>query len=271
AEVLGLTPNKINYINLETSITPDMLPTSASRGTIIGGGAVKQAAQQLRDRLFQHAADQLGTIPVHLDARDNKIWDTNNPQRMITYKELATQLFWQPVSLTTIGWYNPPKVNFDPTTGKGSTYFTFHWMAQIFEVTIDTETGRVTVDHVYAVHDPGRVINPDMARGQILGALGFGIGYGLTEEVIVQQGVIQNQTTRDYKIMRAKDMPPVTLEFLDIADPTGPFGAKSVAEPGLDLPAGGIVNAIAHATGYHAQQIPVTRSQLLKALREGKT
>ena len=96
----------------------------------------------------------------------------------------------------------------------------------------------------------------------------MGIGYGLTEEVIVDKGEIRNLNLDTYKIMRAKDMPPVTLEFLNIPDPYGPYGAKSIGEPAIDVPAAAIANAIAHATGYRSSKIPITPQHLKANLKE---
>ncbi|MHA1839232.1 MAG: xanthine dehydrogenase family protein molybdopterin-binding subunit, partial [Candidatus Ranarchaeia archaeon] len=258
AEALGLSPDKVNYIDLDTTLTPDILTTSASRGTMIGGNAVKMAAEELRERLFKHAASLLNTAPDKLNAKNNVIWETDNPENAITYKELASTVFWKQENLSVTSWYLPPPISWNPEKGKGSTYFTFHWMAQVFEVTVDTETGRVTVDHVYAVHDPGRVLNPDMARGQIIGSISWGIGYGLIEEVIIEDGRFKTKGLREYKILRANDMPPLTIEFLNIPDPYGPYGAKSIGEPAVDLPGAAIANAVAHATGLRFREIPIT-------------
>jgi CO/xanthine dehydrogenase Mo-binding subunit len=270
AEVIGLTPDKVHYVPMETHITSDMLTSSASRGTMIGGSAVKLAAEEVRGLLFKHAAEVLETPVDKLTAGDNQIWSVESPDKLISYNELAHMVHWKQERMSALSWYVAPAVSFNPRTGKGSTYFTFHWMAQVFEVTVDTETGKVSVDHVYAVHDPGRVLNPDSARGQVIGAMSFGIGYGLTEEVVIEGGRFQSGNFDTYQLLRAKDMPPVTLEFLNIPDPHGPFGAKSIGEPGLDLPGAAIPSAIAHATGYRAPRIPVTPKRLLNGLKEGK-
>ncbi|MHA1839263.1 MAG: xanthine dehydrogenase family protein molybdopterin-binding subunit, partial [Candidatus Ranarchaeia archaeon] len=268
AEVLGLTPDKVNYIDLETTVTPDILTTSASRGTMIGGSSVKIAAEKLRKRLFEHAAGLLGASAGDLVSGDNFVWVRGQPEKRVSFKELAGAVFWSQDRMTELSWYRPPSISWDPKTGKGSTYFTFHWMAQVFEVTVDTETGRVTVDHVYAVHDPGRVLNPDMARGQIIGAISWGIGFGLFEEVVVEDGLFRTHNLDTYRLLRASEMPPVTLEFLGVPDPNGPFGAKSVGEPGLDLPGAAIANAIANATKYRPTRLPVTPERLLAGLKE---
>ena len=202
------------------------------------------------------------------DLKDNMIWDRTIPDKKISYSEISPAMFWGQAQMTEFSWYLPPKITWEPAKGKGSTYYTFHWMAQVIDLTVDTKTGNITIDHISAVHDPGRVINPDMARGQVIGAISWGIGFGLTEEVVLDKGVFQSLNHTNYKILRASDMPPVTLEFLNIPDPNGPFGAKSVGEPGLDLPGAAIANAVGFSTGFWSTQLPLKPERVLKGLEE---
>ncbi|MHA1861135.1 MAG: xanthine dehydrogenase family protein molybdopterin-binding subunit, partial [Candidatus Ranarchaeia archaeon] len=270
AEVLGLTPDKINYVNMETSLTPNMLPTSASRATMIGGYAVKKAAEELRNRFFKHASRILNTSISNLDAKNNLVFSRQDTNKKITYRELASLVFISQEPMTAVGWYYPPAITWNPVSGKGSTYFTFHWMAQVFEVTVDTERGTIKIDHVFAVHDPGTVLNPEMARGQIIGALSWGIGFALHEKVSLKNGEFMTHGLSQYKILRAKNVPSITIEMLDIADPYGPYGAKSIGEPGLDLAGAGIANAVANAIGARIRELPLEPAKVLDSFNKRK-
>ena len=120
-----------------------------------------------------------------------------------------------------------------------------------------------------AVHDVGRVLNPQTLEGQTYGALAQGLGYALYEEVRSEQGRIQNPNFTDYKVPTAVELGiPIELAFVETDDPTGPFGAKGVGEPGLVPTAPAIANAIYDAIGVRIHDLPITPEKVLKAIAE---
>lgn len=145
--------------------------------------------------------------------------------------------------------------------------------AQFAEVEVDIETGQVRVLRLVAAHDVGLALNPTIVEGQIEGALHHGIGYALTEKMALESGVVLNPSFADYKLLTALDMPSVEALFVESLDPTGPFGAKGVGEPGLVATAPAIANAIYHAVGVRIRSLPITPEKLLRALKglPGKT
>jgi putative selenate reductase molybdopterin-binding subunit len=139
--------------------------------------------------------------------------------------------------------------------------------AMFAEVEVDTETGQVLPVHIAAAVDVGKAINPDVCEGQVEGAVAQGLGYALTEEIQVgPDGRVLNPTFMDYKIFCADDMPKLTTILVEAEEPTGPFGAKSVAEIAINGPAPCISNAIYDAIGVRLHSLPMTPEKVLAAL-----
>ncbi len=141
---------------------------------------------------------------------------------------------------------------------------------QVAEVSVDTATGRVTVDRIVAVHDVGRIINPMGARSQALGGIMQGIGFALSEERVVDPttGTLLNPGLEDYKIPTMADTPQIDVEFVDDPDPALPLGVKGLGEPPIIPTPGAIGNAIAHATGVRMREAPYTPRRVLEALEQ---
>jgi CO/xanthine dehydrogenase Mo-binding subunit len=140
--------------------------------------------------------------------------------------------------------------------------------AQAVEAEVDEVTGAVRLLRVWSAHDVGRAINPRMVEGQIQGGFVQGMGYALTEEMQWDEsGRLTNPTLMDYKVPTALDAPleinPIIVEH---AEPSGPFGAKGVGEPGLIGAAASIANAIANASGKRVYRLPMTPERVLDAL-----
>ena len=268
AENLGVDMDTVNYLELDTSITPDALPTTASRATIMGGNAILNATNQIKQRMQKVASQLLGVPEDSLIFKDNFVVDRNNPKVRISFKDLAAKCIFSGVNLTAVGLFVAPPLTWDPKTGKGTTYFTFAYFTNIAEVTVDTQTGQVKVDRVYSIHDSGKIVNPNTAKGQVYGGVAMGIGYALFEEFKMDNGVPQTLNFDKYRIPYARDMPDVIIEFIENPDPSGPFGAKSLGEPALDTVACSIIDAIADAIGKRIYSLPATPSKILEALKE---
>jgi CO/xanthine dehydrogenase Mo-binding subunit len=138
-------------------------------------------------------------------------------------------------------------------------------------VAVDTETGRIEVIHYVAAVDCGVAIHPQLAEGQMEGAILNGIGYALTEEMLISStGRVRNPTLFDYKILGALDVPRLDVVLVDSYEPTGPMGAKSVGEIGINGPIPTIANAIYDAVGIRLRETPFTPERVLAALRASK-
>jgi xanthine dehydrogenase molybdenum-binding subunit len=137
-------------------------------------------------------------------------------------------------------------------------------------VQVDEETGKVKILNYVAAHDVGRAINPMLLEGQVYGGVMMGVGYALSEQVILEKGETMNPNFRDYKILTAKDVIPIEAPVLETHDPESPFGAKGIGEPGCVPTAPAIANAIYDAVGVRITDLPITPERVLAAIREKK-
>jgi CO/xanthine dehydrogenase Mo-binding subunit len=140
----------------------------------------------------------------------------------------------------------------------------FQFCTQIAQVLVDCETGQVTVERLVAVHDVGKMINPGGVYGQIEGGIAQGIGYALSEELIVKEGRTQNPSLENYVIPMARDLPELEMEVLEIPEPLGaPLGAKGIAEAPIIPTAPAIRNAIYDAIDKPLYELPMTGERVL--------
>ena len=130
--------------------------------------------------------------------------------------------------------------------------------------------GKVKVTNIVNVHDSGKLINPKLAAAQVHGGMSMSLGFGLSEELLVDEktGKPLNNNLLDYKIPTAMDAPELHVEFIQLDDPTGPYGNKSLGEPPAIPVAPAIRNAILHATGVHMNTAPMTAQRLIAAFKE---
>ncbi len=129
-------------------------------------------------------------------------------------------------------------------SGSGKPYFAYHFGAQVAEVLVNTGTGNVDVTNLWAVHNPGKVIFPQGAYGQLYGGMTQGLGYALMERVDYDHGFIQATNFDEYLIPTALDVPEIVGAFVEKPFKAGPFGAKNIGEPGMIPTAPAILNAI---------------------------
>jgi xanthine dehydrogenase molybdenum-binding subunit len=171
--------------------------------------------------------------------------------------------------LTAEAFYDPPTKLPDWSEGKGNMSATYAYGTQGAEVEVDTETGEVTILKLVAVHDVGKVLNPQTILGQTHGALAQGLGYALYEELISEGGRILNPGFTDYKIATTGETDfPVEIEFVETDDGEGPFGAKGVGEAGMIPTAPAVANAIFDAIGVRVRDLPITPEKILDALSQ---
>ncbi len=261
ASVLGIDTTQVKVLSVHTGRVPDSGPTVASRSTVMGGQAVRQAAETVRAQLVGAAADELGVPPETLEARGGRIVDARG--RGLTFAEAAACAHARGRPLLGFGWHRAPATDWDPERGVGQAYFTFVYSANVAEVEVDLETGRVEVVRVTAAHDVGRAIHPGMVRNQICGGVTMGLGYALLEHYELDAGVPATENLDTYLIPTALDAPEVTAVIVENPDPAGPFGAKSIGEPATEITAPAILNAVAHATGRRVTALPADLEMVL--------
>ena len=263
AEVLGISMSRIQFLNTNTSRVADSGPTVASRGTIMGGSAAKNAAEKVRNILLEVAAEMTSLQPSQLDLAKDRLVDAQSGQRLASFSELATECFNKGKPMIGLGWHKSPPTSWDEKQGQGEAYFTFVYGANAAEVEVDTETGKVDVVDFVSVHDVGKAINRAAVEAQMYGGVAMGLGYGLMEEFEIENGLPKQLNFDEYLIPTSMDVPRIKTIIVENEDPAGPFGAKSVGEPTNEIAAPAIVNAIFNATGKRICELPANLERVL--------
>jgi len=264
AEVLGVSVDDIYYLEQDTGLVPDSGPTVASRSTLMGGGAVKAAAEIVRRR-FEELLREYWKLPNDAEFvfRDHRVAVSTQPEKHMSFAELCNLAYSNGINLAAIGWYPGPKVNWDESVGQGNAYFTYVYGCQVAEVNVNLGTGEVYLNRVVAVHDPGKVINLLGAQGQVYGGVTQGAGYGLWEEVSTDEGFIRELNFDQYLIPTSKDVGEIVPVFVEGEDKYGPWGGKSLGEPTLELTAAAIANAIRNAVGKRFFHLPINLEEIV--------
>lgn len=264
AEVFSISTERVFYLDLSTANVPDSGPTVASRSTLMGGGAVQNAADTIKERLVGFIREEWKLEKNSaVEFYGGKIIEGNSGTELCTFDELCKRAYNRGVNLSVIGWYKSPEVSWDEETGQGDAYFTYVYGCQIAEVTVNTITGEVYLNKLTAVHDPGTVINKLGAEGQVYGGVTQGMGYGLMEEISAEDGFIRELNFDQYLIPTSKDIDEIIPVFIEGRDIYGAWGAKSLGEPTLELTAAAIANAVCNATGKRFFNLPLNLEELI--------
>ena len=194
------------------------------------------------------------------------------PKDRLTFEEAVIAAIDFHGALTGTGSYAPPA---DARGGKHKGAGVgpspaYSYSAQVAEVSVDEETGEVTVHKVWAAHDCGRALNPVSVEGQIIGSVWMGMGQALTEEMVWKDGMLMNPGLLEYRSPSAVESPEVEPIIVESIDPEGPFGAKECSEGSLAATIPAIANAIYDAVGIRLHESPFTPERVLAALRAKK-
>ena len=257
SETLGIDFDKISVSETDTETTPLDCGTHGSRQAYGGGLAVRAAATEARQKLLAYASDKLDANEDQLRIKDGAIFETTNRENTILISDLMRKIQIEDMSVCeqVIG----------SATGVAPA-MPGYYGAIFAEVEVDIETGEVWVLKLTSAFDVGRAINPDLVEGQISGGGVMGIGFALTENLLLQEGRILNSSFADYRLLRTCDVPEIVPIIVESNEPTGPYGAKGIGEGCMVNVASAISNAICHATGVRLIDLPMTPESILKGL-----
>jgi 4-hydroxybenzoyl-CoA reductase subunit alpha len=270
AEALGIGYQRIRIRTEDTDISPLDLGAYSSRTTLMGGNAVVRAGRDVAEKLFALVSQIWDCDPEELAAWDDRIFHKRDASLSMDWAEAARMYFNDNGPLVGTGWYKPPEgLGGDYKGAAVGTSPAFSFSSSVCELSVDLETGKVSLDRFIDYHDCGTPINPQAVHGQVEGAVVMGAGETLMEDVVYDdKGNILNPNLHDYLIMTVKDAPEIFSGIVDSYEPEGPYGAKEVGE-GATLPVlAAVAHAIAHATGVWIKDLPITPEKILKALRE---
>ncbi len=278
AEALGIHFEDVHVQSHDTELGAFDLGTFASRLTYATGTAIREAAEQINQKLKEVAAGMLGCRADHLAIKDRKIYSLfEGKRKSIAWEKVVEMAVNTTGSLAAIGHFSPPRrkgidlVSGNRAQGANIGHSpTFGFSCQIFEVDVDLETGKIKVNKVTESGDMGTMINPMAADGQVEGSIMYNLGACLYEDqVFDENGIHLNPNFHDYKMPTVMEMPEMEINTLtDSYDPTAPFGAKETGEGAVQPTFPAIVNAIYDAIGIRFTEVPITPEKVLAALQK---
>ncbi len=269
AEVLGIPLESVRILLPDTDITPYSLGPWGSRVTYSGGIAVLRAAEEAKRILLQEAGDMLEANPADLSIQEGKIFIKGLSQPKATVGEVAHFALLRKAGrrIRGSGQDEPATTRMDPTK-QTSPCSTYSFACQAVEVEVNDQTGEVEVLKVWTANDGGNIINPIGAEGQIEGQVLQGLGFAKTEEMVFRDGHLLTTDFMTAGTPGPFDAPPVHIYFTKTYDPTGPFGAKGVAEVAAPPTAAALANAVYDAIGVRINRLPLSPERVLAAIQE---
>jgi 4-hydroxybenzoyl-CoA reductase subunit alpha len=301
AEVLGCSLSRVRVIAADTDLTPIDIGSYSSRVTFMAGNATLRAASEVKKLIAAAAAKKMACTPGDLIFRADVVTKglsveqephdptsgsgrvegqilrgslqqkrkEEGPKDWMTFEEAVVAAIDFHGALTGTGSYAPPQEargGKHKGAGVGPSP-AYSYSAQVAEVSVDEETGEVTVHKVWAAHDCGRALNPVSVEGQIIGSVWMGMGQALTEEMVWKDGMLMNPGLLEYRSPSSVESPDVEPIIVESVDPEGPFGAKECSEGSLAATIPAIANAIYDAVGVRLHESPFTPERVLAALR----
>jgi CO/xanthine dehydrogenase Mo-binding subunit len=224
AEALGVPVDKVSLIGADTGLSPEAGSASASRLTMMGGNAIRGAAQAALQHWMDEERPAVGVYTYHA----------------------------------------PETTNYDPQNGRSIPHVVFSPIAEAVEISVDTETGAIEVPRVVSVMDVGQAINPALLTGQVEGAVAQAVGYALYENFITEHGRIQTADLTTYLLPSVRDVPGrIESHIVENPDPVGPWGARGAGETPFIAISPAIAGALHEATGLFFNRLPLTPQTVL--------
>lgn len=292
AEALGVRYGDVKIASGDTDFGVD-LGAYSSRQTLMSGHAVKQAAEEAKRQVLEVLSEKLGIPADEMDIRDGLVlfkrdgvdfsalrsnyikehrgWTDPPTGDRLTFVEAARMAYLAKGTIVGRGAYKPGELGGKYKGAAVGTSPAYGCSAQVVEVTVDMETGQVTVDRMTDAHDCGFAINRTNVEGQMQGSLSMGLGEALFEEIKFDgKGRVANPTLGEYRIPTCLDMPNVETIIIESDEPNGPFGAKEVGEGAIMPTIPAILNAVYDATGVRISELPITSERVFNALKAKK-
>jgi CO/xanthine dehydrogenase Mo-binding subunit len=267
AETLGVPLERVDVVNSDTAVKPWDVGAHASRTTFVAGNAARLAADKLRARLLAMAAAELEAPVERLATADGWIFVRDEPGRRVAYDRAARSghLRERGQTLVAEAFYDPPTVMLDKDL-RGNVSATYGFAAQAVVLDVEPATGAIRVRRIVSAHDVGRALNPLAAEGQIHGGVHMGLGYALSERLVVDRGQVLTASFMDYALLRAADMPDIVVRLIESDETEGPFGAKGLGESGVIPVSAAVANAVHDAIGVRFTELPITAGAVHAAL-----
>jgi 4-hydroxybenzoyl-CoA reductase subunit alpha len=270
AEVLGLDLSRIRIVSGDSDVVPKDNGSYSSRVTFMVGNAAIDAANNLKAVLIAAAARKLDAKPGEIECL-GELYRAGAQDKGLTFNEVVTEALKDTGTITVTGNYSTIPESHGGKKYRGSAIggtMGYSYSAQVVEVSVDEETGVVTVDKVWVAHDCGKALNRLSVEGQVQGSVWMGMGQAISEEAAYHGGLMLTANMLDYRVPTIEDSPPIEVGIVESNDPHGPFGAKEAGEGSLAAFLPALTNAIADATGLRFNDLPVTPDRVFAALEK---
>jgi CO/xanthine dehydrogenase Mo-binding subunit len=266
AEALHCDLGDVYIASGDSQLAPDTGTSSASMALVRGGNAILAAAPKMNDLLLEAAAKILSQPKEELTFKESRVVSMKN--KSATYSEIAQYMHQSGAETKIEAGFNVPRVD-KPVEGSIEIpHWSYMYASAVALVEVNTLTGATKVIKFFLSPESGRIINPQSYTGQCEGAIVQGLGFALTEETQIQNGVVRTNNFTTYIIPTICDIPEIEVDPVETYEKIGPFGAKGLGEIGI-IPVGSVVaNAICDATGTRVYTLPATPERVYKAIKE---
>jgi 4-hydroxybenzoyl-CoA reductase subunit alpha len=270
AEVLGLDLARIRIVTGDSDVVPKDNGSYSSRVTFMVGNAAIDAAQKLKSVLTAAAARKLEARPEEIECL-GELYRAGAQDKGLTFNEVVTEALKDTGTVTVTGNYSTIPESHGGNKYRGAAIggtMGYSYSAQVVEVSVDEETGVVTVEKVWVAHDCGKALNRLTVEGQVQGSVWMGMGQAMSEETGYHDGLLLAGNMLDYRVPTIADSPPIEVGIVESNDPHGPFGAKEAGEGSLAAFLPALTSAIADAIGVRFNDLPVTPDRVFAAVEK---
>lgn len=273
-EVLGIDAIDVRVVTGDTDLAPVDLGSYSSRVTLMMGNAAIQAAERAQTLIANAVSEKLKIPAERLVFANSRVADATDPDKGMNFADAVVCTEEMYGTLGTTGSYAPPDPPGKYKGGGVGPSPAYSYSACIVEIDVDPDTGWIHIPKLYIAHDIGRILNPVLARGQVIGSVYMGLGEALMEEQVFRRlpqrlsGALvhRNPSLLEYKTLTAHDMPEIIVDLIEDPDPNGPYGAKEVGQGPLLPVMPAVANAIYDAVGVRVDQVPISPEMILKGL-----
>jgi len=267
AEALRCNLEDIYVASADSQLAPDTGTSSASMALVRGGNAILAAAPKMIDLLLEAASKIMTESKEALAITKSQVISTKNQRETLTYAEIAKYLHKMRAETKVIAGYTVPRVE-KPVEGSIEIpHLSYMYASAISLVEVNTLTGATKVLKVFLSPESGKIINPQTYTGQCEGAIIQGLGFALTEDTQIENGIIKTNNFTTYVIPTIRDIPEIEVDPVETYEKIGPFGAKGLGEIGVIPIGSAVVGAIHDATGARIFTLPATPERVFNALR----
>ena len=263
AEEMASPLENVRVLVMDTDLTPDGGPTTASRQTYVSGNAARLAARSLRDAILSFLIEKYDVPSDGIEFKGGNILLKGD---LISLGSVVKDMKARDMEPKASVEYSAPETK--PLGKGGDMHFAYAFAAQAAEVQVNTQTGEIKVLQVVAANDVGKSVNPLGLQGQVEGGIMMGIGHALLENFIVEDGVVVSDRLARYRIPSIVHTPRIKSFIVEHPTLEGPYGAKGIGEIVSIPTAPAITNAIYNAVGVRVDRIPVDQEKLLWEIRK---